>query len=104
MNLSKTVVWSALIVGLTSSMASAADTSADLFKQKCAMCHGENGAGKGKVPPLSSTEVHQKSDADWKTAIEKGVKNDKGMMPGYAGKLTAEQIDGLVAYMRSLKK
>jgi mono/diheme cytochrome c family protein len=104
MNLLKTVAWSALVVGLTASTAFAADTSADLFKQKCAMCHGENGAGKGKVPPLSSTEVQQKSDADWKTAIEKGVKNDKGMMPGYASKLTPEQIDGMVAYMRSLKK
>jgi mono/diheme cytochrome c family protein len=25
-------------------------------------------------------------------------------MPGYGGKLTPEQIDGLVAYVRSLKK
>ena len=103
MNLLKGVAWSALVVGLTASTAFAADTSADLFKQKCAMCHGENGAGKGKVPALSSPEVQQKSDADWKTAIEAGVKNDKGMMPGYTGKLTPEQIDGLVAYMRSLK-
>jgi len=81
-----------------------ADSSADLFEGKCAMCHGANGAGKGKVPPLTTAEVQQKSDAEWKTAIEKGVKNDKGMMPPYGGKLTPEQIDGLVAYMRTLKK
>ena len=104
MNLLKMVAWSALVVGLAASTAFAADTSADLFKQKCAMCHGENGAGKGKVPALSSPEVQQRSDADWKTAIEKGVKNDKGTMPEYSSKLTPEQIDGLVAYMRSLKK
>jgi mono/diheme cytochrome c family protein len=48
--------------------------------------------------------VQQKSDADFKTAIEKGVKNDKGMMPGYGSKLTPEQIDELVKYVRSLKK
>ena len=104
MNPVKTVAWSALVLGLAAAPAFAADTSADLFKQKCAMCHGENGVGKGKVPALSSAEVQQKSDADFKTATEKGVKTDKGMMPGFGGKLTPEQIDGLVAYMRSLKK
>jgi len=100
----KTVALGALVLGLTTSTASSADSSADLFKAKCAMCHGENGAGKGKVPALSSAEVQQKSDADFKTAIEKGVKNDKGMMPGYGGKLTPEQIDELLKYVRSLKK
>ena len=99
-----TVALGALVLGLTTSTASSADSSADMFKQKCAMCHGENGAGKGKVPALSSAEVQQKSDADFKTAIEKGVKNDKGMMPGYGGKLTPEQIDELLKYVRSLKK
>jgi mono/diheme cytochrome c family protein len=104
MRVVKPVAWGALVLGLTASTASAADDSADLFKQKCAMCHGENGAGKGKVPALSSAEVQQKSDADFKTALETGMKNDKGMMPGYSGKLTPEQIDGLVKYMRSLKE
>ena len=103
MNPAKAVAWSTLVLGLTASTAFAADTSADVFKQKCAMCHGENGAGKGKVPALSSAEAQQKSDADLKTVIEKGVKTDKGMMPGSGGKLTPEQIDGLVKYMRSLK-
>ena len=100
----KSVALGALVLGLATSTASSADSSADLFKQKCAMCHGENGAGKAKVPALSSAEVQQKSDADFKTAIEKGVKTDKGMMPGYGGKLTPEQIDELVKYVRSLKK
>ena len=77
---------------------------APIYSQKCAMCHGENGAGKGKVPALSSAEVQAKSDADLKTATEKGVKTDKGMMPGFGGKLTPEQIDGLTQYVRSLKK
>ena len=99
----ETVAFGALVLGLTAP-AAFADSSADLFKAKCALCHGENGAGQGKVPALSSAEVQGKSDADWKTAIEKGVKNDKGTMLAYGGKLTPEQIDGLVAYMRSLKK
>ena len=104
MKLVKTVALGALVLGLTTPTAFAADSSADLFKGKCAMCHGENGAGKGKVPALNLAEVQQKSDADFKTAIEKGVKTDAGMMPGSGSKLTPEQIDGLVKYVRSLKK
>lgn len=104
MRLVETVALGALVLGLTISTASSAESGADLFEQKCAMCHGENGTGKGKVPALSLAEVQQKSDADFKTAIEKGVKTDMGMMPGYGGKLTPEQIDELVKYVRSLKK
>jgi mono/diheme cytochrome c family protein len=103
MKLVKTVTLGVLALGLAAPTVSAADDSADLFKHKCAMCHGENGAGKGKVPALSSAEVQMKSDAEFKTVIEKGTKTDKGMMPG-SGKLTPEQIDGLVQYVRSLKK
>ena len=53
-----------------------------------------------KVKDLGSAEVQKQSDADVATIIEKGKKP----MPGYEGKLTKEQIDGLVKYVRSLKK
>jgi mono/diheme cytochrome c family protein len=85
-------------------MTFAADAAADTFKAKCAMCHGENGVGKGKVPALTSPDVQKKSDDDFKNAIEKGTKTDKGMMPAYGGKLSADEIDALVKYVRSLKK
>jgi mono/diheme cytochrome c family protein len=52
------------------------------------------------VKDLGSAEVQKQSDADVTTIIEKGKKP----MPGYEGKLTKEQIDSLVKYVRSLKK
>ena len=48
---------------------------------------------------LASDEIQKVSDTDLATIIEKGKKP----MPGYEGKLTKEQIDGLVKYIRSLK-
>jgi mono/diheme cytochrome c family protein len=83
----------------------AADAAAD-YKAKCATCHGPDGkgdttAGKNmKVKDLASDEVQKQSDADLGSVIEKGKKP----MPAYEGKLTKEQIDGLVKYIRSLKK
>jgi mono/diheme cytochrome c family protein len=103
--LARTITLAALILGLAvPTLSFAADSGADLFKQKCAMCHGENGAGKGKIPALSSADIQKKADADFKSAIEKGIKTDKGMMPPYGSKLSAEQVDSLVKYVRSLKK
>jgi mono/diheme cytochrome c family protein len=82
-----------------------ADAAAD-YKAKCATCHGPDGKGDTamgktmKVKDLGSAEVQKQSDADVATIIEKGKKP----MPGYEGKLTKEQIDSVVKYVRSLKK
>jgi cytochrome c551 len=84
----------------------AADATADVYKSKCASCHGADGkgdapAGKNmKVKDLASDDVQKMSDADLAGVIEKGKKP----MPGYEGKLTKDQIDGLVKWIRTLKK
>jgi mono/diheme cytochrome c family protein len=86
--------------------ATAQDTGEALFKGKCAMCHGPDGVGKTKmgetlkIPDLHSADVQKKSDADLKTVIAKG----KNKMPSYEAKLSKEQIDMLVAYVRGLAK
>lgn len=82
-----------------------ADDSADLFKQKCANCHGPDGKGQNamgrtlKVRDLSSAEVQKQTDAE----LTEITANGKGKMPAYKGKLSDEQIKGLVGFMRSLK-
>ncbi|HYL12032.1 MAG TPA: cytochrome c [Terriglobales bacterium] len=84
----------------------AADTGADLYKAKCASCHGASGAGDTamgknlKLKDLASAEVQKQSDAELTTIIEKGKKP----MPAYEGKLTKDQIQDLVKYIRTLKK
>lgn len=84
----------------------AQETVESLFKGKCAMCHGPDGAGKTmmgeklKVPDFHSADVQKKSDADLKALIAKG----KDKMPAYEGKLSKEQIDGVVAFIRDLAK
>ena len=104
-NLAKKITLGALILGLAlPTLSFAADSAADTFKGKCAFCHGENGAGKGKVPALSAADIQKKSDAEFKEAIEKGIKTPNGMMPAYGTKLSADQVDALVKYVRSLKK
>ncbi len=92
-----------LLLGLP---AKAQETGESLFKGKCAMCHGPDGAGKTmmgeklKIPDLQSADVQKKSDADLKAVIVKG----KDKMPAYEGKLSKEQIDSVAAFIRDLAK
>lgn len=84
-----------------------AQAPADLYKSKCAMCHGPDGAGatpmgkKMGTHDFRSPEVQKMTDAQLIEIITKG----KAKMPAYgAGKLTAEQIKGLAGYVHELGK
>ena len=86
----------------TSALAGGPDT----FKAKCAMCHGADGAGKAAMgtKDLGSAEVQKQTDAQLTEVINNGKSDGKVKMPAYAGKLSADDIKGLVAFIRTLKK
>lgn len=70
-----------------------------LYKSKCAMCHGADGK-KAAGHDLSSADVQKQSDADL-AAIITGGKPPK--MPA-SKSLSADDVKGLVTYIRTLKK
>ena len=97
----------ALGLGLAFVVAAAnADDAAATYKAKCAGCHAADGSGNspaGKamgVPDLRSPELQKKTDSE----LIDSTTNGKGKMPAYKGKLTDDQIKGLVAYIRTLAK
>ncbi len=78
--------------------------SADLFKSKCAMCHGPDGTGSkaGKAMgahDFTTADVQKMSDAE----LAEVITNGKGKMKPSTG-LKPEDVKGLVAYIRTLKK
>jgi cbb3-type cytochrome c oxidase subunit III len=83
----------------------APDAGGDLFKQKCAMCHGADGKGFPalKTPDFTDPKV-QASLTD--EEITKIIKNGKPgtAMPPFKDSLSDDQIKSLVGYIRSLKK
>ena len=77
-----------------------AQSGADTYKAKCAMCHGADGSKTTMgSKALNSADVQKMSDADLTAVIENG----KGKMPAYKGKLTDAQIKDVVAYIKTLK-
>jgi cytochrome c6 len=94
-------VWFSLLLALALPPIAAAESAADVYKSKCAACHGADGS-KSMMgsKPLSGADVQGMSDAQLNDAITNG----KGKMPAYKGKLTDAQIKDLVSYIRTLKK
>jgi len=83
-----------------------AQSGADTYKSKCAMCHGADGLAETptgkmmKVPSFKSPDVVKASDS----AMIDETKSGKGKMPAYKDKLTDAQIKDVVAYIRTLQK
>jgi len=79
---------------------------AGLFKAKCAMCHGPDGAGKTpmgqklNIRNLHSADVQKQTDA----ALSQIIAQGKGKMPAFSQKLTDDQIKLLLAHIRELGK
>jgi mono/diheme cytochrome c family protein len=94
-----------LLVALALSGPLDAQDGAALFKAKCAACHAADGSGSGAmgkqlgVTDLRADAVQKQTDAQ----LTDSITNGKGTkMPAYKGKLTDDQIKGLVAFIRSL--
>lgn len=101
---------------LLPTFASADDAATNrVFRAKCASCHGEDGKGhtkegeKMKIGDMTSAAFQKdltddkikKTIADGLTREKNGVKQE---MKPLKDKLTPEQIDALVKYVRGLVK
>ncbi len=94
----------AFAVVLSLPMSVRAQDAAALFKSKCAGCHAADGTGSamGKkmgAHDFTTADVQKMSDAELTDIITNG----KNKMPKY-GSLKPEEVKGLVAYIRTLKK
>jgi mono/diheme cytochrome c family protein len=94
-----------LVFSLTGS-AFAQAPGADLYKSKCAMCHGADGlattptAKNFKVLSFKDPAMMSASDAQFIASTKDG----KGKMPAYKDKLTDAQIKDVIGFIRTLEK
>jgi mono/diheme cytochrome c family protein len=77
---------------------------AKIYKTNCVLCHGADGSGDnptGKAmhaKDLRSEEVQKQSDTELAEVITKG----RGKMPAFGAKLKPDDVQKLVAYIRSM--
>ena len=96
----------ALDVSLTSAASGDSTKGKILYATNCVVCHGEGGKGDGVIgaalrpPPadLTAPQVRGKSDTDLRSVIREG----HGTMPAWKSRLNEQEIQNLIAYIRSL--
>lgn len=96
-------LWSlGLLIAALAVPAMAQSNGEQVYKAKCAMCHGQDGlattpvAKMMSVPSFKAPAVAKMTEAEMVAAVNSG----KGKMPAYKGKLTDAQIKDVVAYIR----
>jgi len=71
-----------------------------LFQNSCAACHGSGGEGSGNRPALDEgSNAARLTDGQIRGVLQVGP----GAMPSFS-RLTAEQIESLVDFLRSLQE
>lgn len=85
-----------------------------IFRENCAVCHGPNAEatpdwrrplenGRYPPPPLDGTaHAWHHSTEELKRFILKGGPPGEGRMPGWEGKLTEQEIDDILVWIKSL--
>ena len=81
--------------------------ASQLYAKHCASCHGNDGRAKTIKGKLK--HARNLTDGEWQEKVSEerifnSIMNGKGKMPAYARKLSQEQIESLVTYVRALKK
>jgi mono/diheme cytochrome c family protein len=79
-----------------------------IYETNCLMCHGAHGKGDGLIgatlrpPPadLTGPQARAKSDKDLLTVIQDG----RAAMPAWKTRLNEQDLQNVLAYIRSLSK
>lgn len=101
------VAGKALLSGCQSTPALTAEQAEGkhLYALRCAHCHEENDLALKKIPPDLRAVFKRSTLPSGAPATDAEVRRvvlaGKGMMPGFAGRFTEEQMNALIAYLRT---
>jgi cytochrome c6 len=78
-----------------------------VFAKNCATCHGKD--GRAKTFKAKFNHARDLTDSKWQMSVSderlfNSITNGRGHMPAWGKKLSEEEINSLVAYVRRLKE
>ena len=79
-----------------------AETGEAIYKANCQSCHGSTGTPSAGIAKMMGVKPAAEYKTSEKDQIE-AVKNGKGKMKAFSGKLSDDQIKDAVTYFRTLK-
>ncbi len=107
------VVSSLLVFAAAPAMAGDPEAGEATYQQFCAVCHGDTGAGDGPAAAGLQPQPRDMSNSEWQETVDddylRTVIRDGGpavglsaMMTPFGHSLDDDDLDNLVAYIRSL--
>jgi len=86
---------------------SSARSAAELYTKNCASCHGKD--GRAKTVKAKLNHARDLTDPVWQERatderLFNTIMNGKQKMPGFSKKLSEQEINSLVTYVRGLKR
>lgn len=88
------------VVSAQSSKAKSGGSAAAIYDTQCAKCHGKNGKGIESLQPPDFTDAKWQASVSTK-ALTDGIRNGKGVMPGFKDALSPAQLSAMVKYVRA---
>jgi len=80
-----------------------------MYGYDCAMCHGENGNGKGELATQLKMNLRDFNDIEAMKSVRDGemfyiIKNGQNKMPAEGDRLKNDDLWNMVSYVRSFAK
>lgn len=84
-----------------------AQSVAASYNKHCASCHGRDGQSTTRKAKLN--HARNLTDSEWQNRVSderifNSIMNGKGKMPAYSKKLSEQQIDALVTFVRAFRR
>lgn len=81
--------------------------AARTYARQCSSCHGRDGHGRTRKG--RQTHARDLTDGGWQDDVSderlfNSINNGRGKMPSFRKKLSENDVDALVAYIRRLKR
>lgn len=85
-----------------------AGSVAQLYAKHCESCHGRDGRAK-TVKSRLKYHARDLTNRNWQDDVSderifNSILNGRGKMPGFGKKISEQEIESLVSYIRSLRK
>ena len=95
----------AAVVAVAGAVSFAQATGEAVYKANCQSCHGSTGTPSPGIAKMLGVKAASDPDMKSRTAEQQfdSVKNGKGKMKPFAGRLTDAQIRDAITYFRSFK-
>jgi cytochrome c6 len=95
----------AAVMAAAGSLGFAQSSGEAIYKANCQSCHGSSGTPSPGIAKMMGVKPASDPDVAKLTAAQEfdSIKNGKGKMKPFSGKLTDAQIKDVVTYFRSLK-